>query len=356
MLGLFVLSFVLIPWFSFAQVSDIYYPNPSMSDCVSIVNNLRYRDRDVNKNGEVSTLQDFLQGKGYLNNEPTGYFGLLTTKAVKDFQRANNINSDGSVGPITRAKIQALTCGGTNYNDPVISGTQGPQNLSINETGTWRILATDSSGGSLSYSVNWGDNMVYGNGTTSMYPQPLPIQQSATFTHSYSQRGTYTPTFTVTSDNGIRCIMAPCPSGGSASTSLSVNVGGETSNSSIMVLSPNGGETLFQGNNFRINWQDNTSYGCPVGANCITMPAPRFYDIYLIHYSFPCYYQCPLAALAPYTIAKGVYGTAYNWQLDYNTIYNLLGDDVQSGQYKISVCRAGTSTCDTSDSPFTIKE
>ena len=140
-LGLFVVVFILAPWFSFAQVSDTFYPNPPVSDCVSIVNNLRYRDRDIYKNGEVSTLQDFLQTKGYLNNEPTGYFGLLTVKAVKDFQRDYNINSDGSVGPITRAKIQVLTCGGTNYDNPVISGVSGPQTLNVNQTGTWTVNA-----------------------------------------------------------------------------------------------------------------------------------------------------------------------------------------------------------------------
>ena len=96
---------------SFAQTGDVD-PNPTASQCVSLQNNLRYRDRDINKNGEVSTLQDFLQSKGYLNSEPTGYFGLLTLKAVRDFQNANGILPvSGYVGPITKAKIKALTCG-----------------------------------------------------------------------------------------------------------------------------------------------------------------------------------------------------------------------------------------------------
>ena len=94
--------------FFFLQAPDPD-PNPTESDCVSITNNLRYRARDANTNGEVSTLQDFLQSKGYLNSEPTGYFGLLTFKAVKDFQKDNNISPTGYVGPVTRAKIQTLT-------------------------------------------------------------------------------------------------------------------------------------------------------------------------------------------------------------------------------------------------------
>src|SRR3989344_6015516 len=115
-----VLGLLIIPSFSFAQVGDVD-PNPIASDCIALQNNLRYRDRDINKNGEVSTLQDFLQSKGYLNSEPTGYFGLLTFKAVKDFQKANGISPTGYVGPITRAKIKALTCDDMNPSTPSIT-------------------------------------------------------------------------------------------------------------------------------------------------------------------------------------------------------------------------------------------
>ncbi|MDQ3075870.1 MAG: peptidoglycan-binding protein [bacterium] len=86
-------------------------PNPSESTCVTLNSNMRYRDRDSNTNGEVSTLQDFLQSKGYLSTEPTGYFGLLTFKAVKYFQNENGIvPASGYVGHITRAKITEVTC------------------------------------------------------------------------------------------------------------------------------------------------------------------------------------------------------------------------------------------------------
>jgi len=338
-LGLFVIGFVVAPWLSFAQVTDTD-PNPQVSNCVNIVNNLRYRDRDIYKNGEVSTLQDFLQPRGYLNNEPTGYFGLLTLRAVKSFQNANYITpANGYVGAISRGKIRALTCGGIypNSNNPVISGTQGPQSLNINETGTWRILATDSNGGNLSYSVNWGDT--FWNGDALMASQ-LPVQQSATFTHSYPQAGTYHPTFTVTNTNGQ-----------SASTSLSVNVVGVIVNPSITVLSPNGGETLYRGNNFQINWQDNTIYGCGNSGMVCTLPQP-YYDIVLIPYSIPCVGgYCPLMPIhTPYTIAERTYGPSFNWQVG-----NVNGSYIPSGQYKISVCQTGTGICDSSDNYFIIQ-
>jgi len=82
-----------------------------VSSCLDISNNLTYRSRDVSTGGDVSALQDFLQAKGYLNSEPTGFFGVLTLQAVKSFQQANGISPTGFVGPITRAKIKSLTCG-----------------------------------------------------------------------------------------------------------------------------------------------------------------------------------------------------------------------------------------------------
>ena len=338
-LGLFVLSFILAPFLSFAE-SD----NTTMlgRGCVAIGNSIGYRDRDYNRNGEVSVLQDFLHSKGYLNSNPTGYFGTMTQAALRNFQRDNGINSTGYFGSITRAKFRTLSCGWSIAGSPVISGVSGPQSLNVNETGTWTVNATDSSNGNLSYSVNWGDMMVYGNGASTISPQYL-VQQSATFTHAYSYAGNFSPTFTVTNVNGK-----------SASTSLSVNVGRGILNSSITVLSPNGGETLYRGNNFQINWMAQGS-GC--GYNGMLCPTVQSYhDIYLNHYQVPCTTgYCPVATLAPITIARGVIGPSYNWLLDYNTINNLLGNDVQSGQYTISVCRAGTSVCDTSNSPFTIQ-
>jgi len=94
---------------------------------------------------------------------------------------------------------------------PIISGISGPQTLNINQTGTWKVTASSPNGGNLSYSVVWGDEAV--QTVTSTATRQIP-QQSATFTHSYSSAGIYTPTFTVTNS-----------SGGSATTSLSVNVG-----------------------------------------------------------------------------------------------------------------------------------
>ncbi len=114
-----VLAFaLLIPAFSFALMTTIapegdYNPNETQTDCVALQNNLGYRMRDAQTNDEVSLLQDFLISRGTLSGEATGYFGLATLTAVKKLQQSIGLQSTGYVGPFTRGKIKAMTCGAT---------------------------------------------------------------------------------------------------------------------------------------------------------------------------------------------------------------------------------------------------
>ena len=66
---------------------------------------------------EVTTLQTILKGNAtvYPEGLVTGYFGSLTEKAVKAFQTKYGIDSIGIVGPITRAKLNALYCAAASY-------------------------------------------------------------------------------------------------------------------------------------------------------------------------------------------------------------------------------------------------
>ncbi len=89
--------------------ADIDTQNPQGA-CLDLQNNLRYRMRDAGTTDDISSFQDYLQANGYLHTEPTGFFGVLTLKAVKDFQQANGISPTGFVGPITRSKIKQLSC------------------------------------------------------------------------------------------------------------------------------------------------------------------------------------------------------------------------------------------------------
>src|SRR3989344_1819938 len=60
---------------------------------------------------EVKKLQEFLSMMPdvYPEGLVTGYFGLLTEKAVKKWQEENDIEGVGIVGPLTRAKLSEVT-------------------------------------------------------------------------------------------------------------------------------------------------------------------------------------------------------------------------------------------------------
>ena len=96
-----------------SPVQDIGDIDPEIegSGCILLTStNLRYRSTDARTGGEVSLLQDFLQSRGYLNSEPTGFFGLQTLAAVKSFQKASGFEATGYVGPLTKGEIKKLTC------------------------------------------------------------------------------------------------------------------------------------------------------------------------------------------------------------------------------------------------------
>lgn len=86
--------------------------------CTMLSYSLSFGAKDATSNGEVSRLQRFLARDGaiYPEGDITGYFGLLTQKAVQRFQaRYDIVNSGspattgyGSVGARTRAAIAAF--------------------------------------------------------------------------------------------------------------------------------------------------------------------------------------------------------------------------------------------------------
>lgn len=90
-------------------------PDTGTVSCLNLQNNLVYRSTDAKTRGEVSALQDFLQTGGYLNSDPSGFFGLLTVAAAKKYQASVGLDQTGYVGPLTRGKIKDATCGGV-YN------------------------------------------------------------------------------------------------------------------------------------------------------------------------------------------------------------------------------------------------
>lgn len=87
----------------------------------SIDQNLKYGQT----NTEVRELQDFLVDKGLLT-QSTGFFGLLTLKAVQKYQTSVNLPSTGYVGAMTRSSING------ELSDAIASSTEA----AIAEEGT----------------------------------------------------------------------------------------------------------------------------------------------------------------------------------------------------------------------------
>lgn len=54
---------------------------------------------------EVTAIQKLLKEYGLFDSEVTGYYGPITEKAVKRFQKANGISQTGIAGPQTLAKM-----------------------------------------------------------------------------------------------------------------------------------------------------------------------------------------------------------------------------------------------------------
>ena len=94
-------------------------------------------------------------------------------------------------------------CRNDNSNrPPSISGFSGPTSLNLNEVGTWEIKATDPENGRLTYSVQWGDEWAVRDTAMSSFPPTTSIQQTTSFTHSYSNAGSYTVRIIVRDESG----------------------------------------------------------------------------------------------------------------------------------------------------------
>lgn len=98
-----------------------------------------YASLDVNvrygqSGTQVSELQDFLNDKGLLTVSPTGFFGLLTLKAVKAYQTSVEVPNTGYVGVLTREKI----------NGELAEDTASSTQAEVAETGTTTVVTVQN--------------------------------------------------------------------------------------------------------------------------------------------------------------------------------------------------------------------
>ncbi len=122
-------------------------------------------------------------------------------------------------------------------NPIIINNVSGPTVITIGQTGTWTIDATDSEGNKLIYGAIWGDEGI-GDGL----PLNLIKSQNSTISHTYQNSLNYTVTFVVKDDKG-----------NFATKDIDINV--KTSvNAALHILSPNGEETWHIGETHTITW------------------------------------------------------------------------------------------------------
>lgn len=112
------------------------------------------------------------------------------------FNRFSNIfgnRANAATYTNTNASMRALA--------PNISGITAPTVLKTGETGTWTIKASDPKNTSLSYFVDWGDRTPSAQERST---QNQTFVQTSTFTHSYTNAGTYKITFTVMNSASLK--------------------------------------------------------------------------------------------------------------------------------------------------------
>ncbi len=287
------------------------------------------KDFSIGSRGDdVRTFQQILKNEGFLSGRVDGIYGPVTDGASANYYRR-------CPRPIPPIPCNTTTGSSTtlrycppvpNPQSPVISGVSGPQSLNVYQTGTWSVTAYDRNGGNLSYSVNWNDNNM---GMTSAFESSL-AQQSATFTHSYSQSGIYKPTFTVTNSSGQH-----------AQTSLSVDVGNATTTTQapmIFSLSPTSGVI---GTQVTIHGSGFTSTGNKIKFGSLSSENNPSYSlnssdgqtlVFIVPTSnyFSCWYTQPACMVMAMMTQPGIYPVSV---MNANGTSNALNFTVTSGSF-----------------------
>lgn len=104
---------------AFATEVPTATPSPTPVPTPQMTPNTRYETLRFNDRGTaVRKLQQRLIALGYMpKGSDDGAYGYQTYNAVRDFQRANGLSSDGVAGPATLTRL---------YEDPAVRGVSAP--------------------------------------------------------------------------------------------------------------------------------------------------------------------------------------------------------------------------------------
>jgi hypothetical protein len=213
--------------------------------------------------------------------------------------------------------------------------------------GSWSVIAQDPEGGSLSYSIDWGDSSSLAKS----------VVQTSSFSHAYYSVGTYTVTITVTDSQGASTKTSSTVRVGTAvvpteETSVQttfptkpIPVQSPLTKARVTVVSPNGGETITHGEKLRIQWSWS-------GFESVAEP---YVDVYLV----PSDGRAAIKIGQGMTMVNGSYGMVIPML---KTYLNGVTTPFQAGTYTARVTCSSTNpvgyqSCDdSSNSTFRIVE
>ncbi|MES2436565.1 MAG: peptidoglycan-binding domain-containing protein [Patescibacteria group bacterium] len=340
---------VLMSLFSVGSTAHALSPLPDFERrmCVGIDSNLTVGSRDKVPTGYVFRLQQYLQSAGFLNVNPTGYFGSLTKEAVRKFQQSNGVSATGYFGPLTRAKLKAVSCTDDMPTPPVVS-----KDFSISATTDKSVYVSGEPIVVTITAKNMAStpkNMEFTNGCETalkigdydQVPVRLCILMLSTKTFAAGESKTWTVTLPKEEYQvpvGTHILEASITGYGAAKVPLTV----VASQTSLMVTYPKGGETWKMGTTQKVTWM--MSNATPYSRVDIKIrPA-------IVCITTPCEAEPVLSIKnAPFDIANPFYTINLNQGANKDAIFS-------PGNYTAEVCITGTTICAKSASHFTVVE
>lgn len=219
-------------------------------------------------------IQWYLCKLGYYSDstlgKEDGYFGPLTEKAVKEFQKDNKLEVDGSAGPITRAKLIECVKSNKTKNGSATTTEVKTNGTTINATGSLKVGDIVNFTGDKQYSSS--------NGTTYYTCKP----GLATVTQIYASGAHPYHLIKVTGEGSTVY--------GWVNASNIQGCVGNSSNANATVYTPKVGDTVnFTGNKHYAGANSLTGPACKPGKAKITAISENGkHPYHLIHVSGSC--------------------------------------------------------------------